>query len=82
MPYVSRDDSSNINGIYANLQPGYAEEYLPEDDPEVLAFIESVKPKPAGPTPTDQVLYAHENRIRELEGQPPLSIGEFTKQRQ
>lgn len=39
MPYVERDPSNSIKGLYANAQPGYAEEYLPEDDPEVLAFV-------------------------------------------
>jgi hypothetical protein len=44
MPYVSRDDSGNINGLYANPQPGYAEEFLPDDDPEVVAFINPPRP--------------------------------------
>ena len=39
MPYVSRDESGSVNGVYANPQPDYAEEYLPDDDPEVLAFL-------------------------------------------
>lgn len=39
MPYVSRNDAGNINGLFANLQPGYAEEFLPDDDPEVVAFL-------------------------------------------
>jgi hypothetical protein len=50
MPYVSRDDGGSINGLYANLQPGFAEEWLPDDDPEVLAYQESLKP---GPPPPD-----------------------------
>lgn len=29
------------------------------------------------PAPEDVVLYDHENRIRSLEGQPPLSIADF-----
>lgn len=28
MPYVSRDGQGHINGIFANLQPGYAEEWV------------------------------------------------------
>lgn len=39
MPYVSRDDSGKINGLYANPQPGFGEEYLPDDDPQVVAFL-------------------------------------------
>ena len=46
MPYVQRDDDGNINGIYANLQPGYAEEYLPDNNPEVLAFMEAQNAPP------------------------------------
>jgi hypothetical protein len=29
------------------------------------------------PTPADQVLYDHENRLRNIEGVPPLTLGEF-----
>jgi hypothetical protein len=66
MPYVSRNDQAGINGVYANLQPGYAEEFLPDDDPEVVAFL---NPAPAPP-----------NRLRALEGQPPLTLGDFVNQ--
>lgn len=52
MPYVSRDDNGNINGLYANLQPGFAEEYLPDDDPEVVAFFNP--PRPINPALDDQ----------------------------
>lgn len=44
MPYVSRDESGNINGMFANKQPGFAEEYLPDDDPEVVAFLNPPAP--------------------------------------
>jgi hypothetical protein len=38
-----------------------------------------VPPEPVPPTPTNeqQVIYEHENRIRALEGQPPLSLADF-----
>lgn len=38
-----------------------------------------VPPTPVPPTPTSEqtVLYEHENRIRELEGEPPLSLSDF-----
>jgi hypothetical protein len=78
MPYVSRDESGTVNGTYAVAQPGYAEEFLPDDDPEVIAFLETVnQPPPSTPPPEDVVLYNHENRIRTLEGQPPLTPEEF-----
>lgn len=34
-------------------------------------------PVPPTPSPEDQVLYDHENRLRTLEGQPPLTLGDF-----
>jgi hypothetical protein len=38
-----------------------------------------VPPAPAVPDPAPEttVLYDHENRLRSLEGQPPLTVGEF-----
>jgi len=38
MPYVQRDGSNNIIGLFANLQPGRAEEFLAEDNAEVIAY--------------------------------------------
>lgn len=49
MPYVQRDDATNIVGVYAKLQSGYAEELLPDDDAAVVAFN---NPPPA-PAPRD-----------------------------
>jgi hypothetical protein len=33
---------------------------------------------PPAPPPEDVVLYDHENRLRALEGEPPLSLDDFT----
>ena len=38
MPYVQYDGSKVI-GAFANPQPGFAEAFLPDDDPAVLAFL-------------------------------------------
>ena len=40
-----------------------------------------VAPEVAPPAPTQeqQILYDHENRVRALEGQPPLDLAEFAK---
>ena len=38
MPYVERDGTGRIKGCYGIVQPGYAEEYLPDDHPDVIAF--------------------------------------------
>lgn len=46
MPYVQRDENNTVNGVFANLQPGYAEEFLAEDDAEVVAYL---TPVPAAP---------------------------------
>jgi len=34
---------------------------------------------PPEPKPETSVLYDHENRIRAIEGQPPLNLGDFAK---
>ena len=38
-----------------------------------------VEPPPPPPTPGQEVAFDHENRIRTLEGQPPLTMQEFSK---
>lgn len=37
MPYVERNNGAVV-GLYANKQPGYAEEWLADDAAEVVAF--------------------------------------------
>ena len=37
------------------------------------------EPVPPTPSPEQEILYDHENRVRALEGQPPLSIADFLK---
>lgn len=71
MPYVARDQFGYIGCLFGNEQPGVAEEFLPDDDPEVVAYL---SPKPQ---PESVVLYDHENRIRAQEGLPPLTPEEF-----
>jgi hypothetical protein len=36
MSFVQRDCDGLIVGSFANLQPGFAEEYVSDDDPELL----------------------------------------------
>lgn len=38
MPYVQRS-AGLVTGIFANAQPGYAEEWLADDHAEVMAFL-------------------------------------------
>ncbi|WP_174020395.1 hypothetical protein G6L89_007240 [Agrobacterium fabrum] len=42
MVFVQRNGDGAVNGIYSNFQEGIAEEALPEDNPEVLAFLNPV----------------------------------------
>jgi hypothetical protein len=43
MPFVERVNGV-VNGVYQNLQPGYAEEFLADDDAEVVAFLNPPPP--------------------------------------
>jgi len=39
MPYVERDAAGTISGLYVWPQPGRAEEFLSDDDSEVMSFL-------------------------------------------
>lgn len=45
MPYVERTDGS-ITGAYAMMQPGYAEEFVADDAPELVEFLDRAIPAP------------------------------------
>ena len=56
------------------------------DYAEYLGWLEDggvpdpyVPPEPVAPEPTpeQEILFDHENRIRSQEGQPPLTLGDF-----
>ncbi len=38
--FVQRDGDGRIQGSFANLQPGYAEEEVADDDAELVAFLD------------------------------------------
>ena len=40
--FVWRDENGKIIGAFANMQPGWAEEWLERDDPELIEFYESL----------------------------------------
>ncbi|MFO0451053.1 MAG: hypothetical protein ACK52I_20750 [Pseudomonadota bacterium] len=42
--FIERDKQGRIVSSYATIQPGYAEEELPEDQPDVQAFLNTVQP--------------------------------------
>jgi hypothetical protein len=39
MIYVMRNEDGKVVGLFALPQPGFAEEHLAEDDPEVVGFL-------------------------------------------
>jgi predicted ATP-grasp superfamily ATP-dependent carboligase len=39
MPFIQRDAQAKVQGCFAQRQPGYAEEFLELDSPEVVAFF-------------------------------------------
>jgi hypothetical protein len=44
-----------VSGCFKQLQRGHAEEELPDDHPEVIAFIEAQKPKTADLSDVDNL---------------------------
>jgi len=47
-----------------------------EEGNEPDPYVEPKTPPPE-PSPEQTILYDHENRVRALEGQPPLTLGDF-----
>lgn len=41
--FIERDRDGKIKGVYKQSQKGYAEEELPDDHPEVLAYLNPPK---------------------------------------
>lgn len=39
MAFVQRDVARKINGVFSRMQSGYAEEELPDNHPEILAYL-------------------------------------------
>lgn len=56
MPFVRRNQSGLVDGLYANPQPGYAEEWLAEDDEAVVAY--RAVPEPVEPQTAAEKLAA------------------------
>ncbi len=54
MPFVERDGSGVVKGTYANPQPGFAEEFLADDHPDVVAF--NGRPVRALPVTTEELI--------------------------
>jgi len=45
MPFVQRNQAGVVCGLYAALQPGYAEEFIADNSAEIIAYL---RPPPAG----------------------------------
>ena len=57
------------------MAPGYIQWKEAGGVPD--AYVEPPAPEAAPPTPEQTLLYEHENRIRAIEGEPPLSVADF-----
>ena len=56
------------------MQPGYVQWVEGGGVPDPYVPPEPVPPEPSA---EQTLLYDHENRIRAMEGQPPLELGDF-----
>ena len=81
---VIRSDGACIPPDMANrdyngdaMQPGYVQWKEAGGVPDPYVPPEPVDPVP---TPEQEILYDHENRLREMEGEPPLALDEFINQ--
>ena len=68
-------DQAHIPPDPANRDRAEYEQWL-ADGGVPNPYVPPEMPTPE-PPPEATVLYDHENRLRSLEGQPPLTIGEF-----
>jgi hypothetical protein len=75
MPYVARDQLGFIACLFGIEQPGVAEEFLPDDDPEVVTYlsqprrVEAMSHLYGGLTITDASALAGTYRVSGEEGQ-------------
>ncbi len=82
MPFVQRDQGGNVVGEFANRQPGYAEEHLRDDHPDVVAHRDRMKPQPvqkppAPPEPSGNSIVALRAEVAILR-QALIDAGVFT----
>lgn len=66
MPYVQRNWKGEITGLFAIRQPGYAEEELPDDHPDVVSFNEAhpIPPEMLRPLTPDERRRIQDDHVR------------------
>ena len=83
MPYVKRDESNKVEGLYRRQQE-FATEFLSEDNPEVVAFrnppppsaserIDAAFPQTDVARVIFEALYELANDVRTLKGQGTIT---------
>ncbi len=85
MPFVQRDEAGAIKGVYACLQPGYAEEEVPEElavlPPRVIdtkQVVDDVFAETGSVVRAiSDVLLALTNEVRSLKSKEPVSADQF-----
>jgi hypothetical protein len=71
---IRTEDGASIPNDPANRDRAEYEQWLADGGvPDPVA----TEPLPPDPAPETTVLYDHENRIRAIEGQPPLTMQDF-----
>jgi hypothetical protein len=73
---IRTEDGAYIPNDPANRDWVEYQEWLAVDGNVPLPYVEP-EPAPPDPAPETTVLYDHENRLRAIEGQPPLQLSDF-----
>jgi len=66
MPFIQRNDNNEIISIYARPQPGIIDEYLPEDNAEVVAYLTPPKSGLEAILPDNELTRSRLQKIKEL----------------
>ncbi len=77
---IRTEDGACIPNDPANRDRAEYEAWL-ADGGEPDPYVEP-EPAPPEPAPETTVLYDHENRLRAIEGEPPLSLADFVTKMQ
>ena len=76
---IRTEDGACIPNDPANRDWVEYQEWLEEGN-EPDPYVEPEIPEPA-PTPEQEIMFDHENRLRVIEGEPPLTMEDFTADR-